>query len=271
VISPEHPRQCVFRRHNVLTGYFKLAFWRFDRKIAGFMESQETTAEDFVFKLMPWFEANMKRLAYGGAAVGIIIFVYFYYSYVQNQKSVAAGEALTQAMFSSGGAATAEACLKVAADYPGTAAGRRALLQGATALFETGKYPEAQAQFEKYLNTYPDTFFIPQATLGVAACLDAQNKTDAAMSMYQKAANQVAAPSVVASAKFALGRIYESKGKLADAQKLFIEVTRAFPNSSVAAEAGQRAMELKAKLPAAPASPAPASPAAPAMPFNLSK
>jgi TolA-binding protein len=258
-----------FRPAEPAAGDFKLAFWRFDRKIADFMESQETSAADVVFRLIPWVEANLKKLAYGAGAVVIIVFVYSYYTYSQNQKNIAAGEALTQVMFTSSPAGLPDACLKVAADYPGTAAGRRALLQAATALFESGKYPQAQAEFEKYLNTYPDTFFIPQAMLGVAASLDAQNKTDAAISMYQRAASQ-SAPSVVAAAKFALGRIYETQGKLADAQKLYIEVARAFQGSSIASEAGQRAMELKAKLPAATSS-APATPAASAIPFNLSK
>lgn len=231
------------------------------------MESQETTAADVLFKLLPWFEANLKRLAYGAAFVLIAVFVYSFYSYRQNQTEIAAGQALTQVLVSPSGSGLAEACLKIAADYPGTLAGQRALLQGATALFTTGKYADAQTQFQKFLDTYPDNFFTPQATLGLATSLDAQGKMDQAFSAYQKAAGQATDLSVSATAKLALARIDEAQGKFADAAKIYTDVARANPNTSAGMEAGRRAMELKAKSPAA-AAVAPA--ATTAAPFTLS-
>jgi TolA-binding protein len=227
------------------------------------MQSQETTATDFFFKLWPWFEANAKRLAYGAALAIIAIFVFSFYSYRENQNEIAAGQALTQAGISNSGGGFAAACLKVAADYSGTPAGQRALLQGATALFTSGNYTDAQTQFQKFLDAYPDNFLAPQAALGVAASLDAQGKTDMAISAYQRAAGQTADVNVVASAKFALARIDESQGKLAEASKLYEDVARSYPNSSISSEAELRAMELKMKLPATPAAPA-------AAPFTLS-
>ena len=151
-------------------------------------------------------------------------------------------------------------------DYSGTLAGQRALLQGAAVLFTTGKYAEAQAQFQKFLDNYPDNFFTPQAELGIAASLDAQGKTDPAISAYQRAAGQAADDNVVASAKFALARISESQGKFADASKLYADVARTYPNSAIGSEAGRRAMELKTKSPTAAAAAAPAGTA----PFSLS-
>jgi predicted negative regulator of RcsB-dependent stress response len=258
-----------FQPSNILpAGDFRLAFWRIARKIVHFMQSQETTAADFLFKLMPWFEANLKRLAYGAAFVLIAVFVYSLYSYRQNQREIAAGQALTQALVSSTGGGLADACLKIVADYSGTLAGQRALLQAATALFTSGKYAEAQAQFQKFLDTCPDNFFTPQATLGVAASLDAQGKTDLAVGAYQKAAGQSADQNVVAAAKFALARIDEAQGKFAEATKLYTDVARAYPNSSISSEAGRRVMELKSKSPTAAVAPTPAP--AGAAPFTLS-
>ena len=234
-------------------------------RLHAFMQSQETTATDFFFKLWPWFEANAKRLAYGAVFVVIAVFVFSFYSYRQNQNEIAAGQALTQASLSNSSGELADACLKVAADYSGTVAGQRALLQGAAALFTSGKYADAQAQFQKFLDAYPDNSLSPQAMLGVAASLDAQGKTDAALNAYQHAAGQSSDVNVVASAKFALARLEEVRGKLAEAAKLYEEVARSYPNSSMGNEAGLRAMELKIKSPAAPAAPAPA-----AAPFTLS-
>jgi TolA-binding protein len=238
-------------------------------KIAVFMQAQEAnlTTTDHLFRLLPWIEANLKRIAFGAAFVLIAVFIFSFYSYRQNQREIAAGEALTQAGISGGGGQLAEACLKIATEYAGTPAGQRALLQGATVLFTTGKYADAQTQFQKFLDTYPDNFLSPQATLGVAASLDALGKTDLAVSAYQKAASQTADLSVVANAKFSLARIDETQGKLAEAQKLYGEVARTYANTSLGSEAGLRAMELNAKLPKAPAPPAPAA----GVPFNLGK
>ena len=224
------------------------------------MQSQETTASDLVFKLWPWFEANLKRIAYVAGAVVIVFFLYSLYSYNQKQKEAAAGQALTKVLVAGNGSQQAEAYLKVAAEYPGTLAGQRASLEGAAALFTTGKFPEAQAQFQKFLDAYPDNFFTPQALLGLATSLDAQGKADLAVSAYQKAAGQTANINVMANAKFAIARIYDAQGKFVEAAKLYEEIVRSYPNSSMSNEAGLRAMELKMKLPATAAKPAATAP-----------
>ncbi|MEI9864061.1 MAG: tetratricopeptide repeat protein [Limisphaerales bacterium] len=235
------------------------------------MQEQEAnlTATDHLFRLLPWIEDNLKRIALVVALVLVAIFIYSFYSYRLNEQGIAAGQALTQAAVFTDGSQRAATCLKIADEYPGTVAGQRALIQGATALFTTGKYADAQAAFQKFLDTYHDNFFTPQATLGVAASLDALGKTDLAISGYQKAAAQTASPNVAANAKFSLARIDQAQGKLAEAAKLFTEVARTYPNTSLASEAGMRALELKAKLPAVPV-PA-ATTTTTNLPFNISK
>ena len=241
------------------------------------MQTQELTASDQLLKLWAWFEANSKAIVYGVALLLIAIFLFSFYNYRQNKKEMDAGEALTQAGMANTGGPLADATLKIAADYSGTLAGQRALLQGATALFAIDKWPEAQLQFQKFLDTYPDNLLAPQAALGVAACLDAQGKTDLAVGAYQKAIAQTSDATVVATAKFALARIDEAQGKFADADKLYVTIASAYPNSAMSSEAAMRDAELKNKSSApAPVAPAPAAtapatttPAAPA-PFTLS-
>ena len=240
------------------------------------MQTQELTASDQLLKLWAWIDANSKAIAYGLALLLIAIFVLTFYNYRQNQKEITAGEALTQVGMSNTGGSLADATLKIATEYAGTLAGKRALLQGATTLFAIDKWPEAQVQFQKFLDMYPDNLLAPQAALGVAACLDAQGKTDLAIGAYQKAIAQTSDANVVATAKFALARIAEAQGKFADADKLYAEIARAYPNTSLSSEAGMRNAELKNKSSApAPVSPAPAT-TAPASttpataPFTLS-
>jgi predicted negative regulator of RcsB-dependent stress response len=246
-----------------------LRFGGLPEKLEDFMQPQEA-ATGYLFKLWPWLEANAKRFAYGAVLAVIAIFVYSFYSYRQSAREVDAGEALTQAVVAGNGGQPADACLKVATDYSGTLAGQRARLLGATALFEAGKYADAQAQFQKFLDDYPDNAFAPQAELGLGSSYDAQGKTDLAISAYQKAGDQSADENTAGTAKFAIARMAEEQGKFAEAAKLYADITRAFPNSPVSSEAAMRGIELKTKSP----SPAPltTAPAAPAVntPFQLS-
>ena len=70
----------------------------------------------------------------------------------------------------------ADAYLKIAGEYPGTLGGRRAWLQGAAALFAAGRFADAQAQFQKFLDAHPDGDFSASAALGVAASLEGTGK-----------------------------------------------------------------------------------------------
>jgi TolA-binding protein len=125
------------------------------------------------------------------------------------------------------------------------------LLQGATALFVAGKYADAQVQFQHFLDSYQDDSLAAQAALGVAACLDAQGKTDAAVSAYKNVIGRYSDGDVLAEAKFALARVYYSQGEFAPARDIYKDVALAYPYNSLGQEAAVRAEELK--LPAKPA------------------
>ena len=115
------------------------------------MQAQDATTV-FFLNAWTWAEANAKRVAVGVAVVAIAAFVISFYSWRQNQREMEAGESLTQALISNSGSQLGDACLKIAGDYPGTRAGRRARLQCATILFSAGNYADAQAQFQKFLD-----------------------------------------------------------------------------------------------------------------------
>jgi predicted negative regulator of RcsB-dependent stress response len=222
------------------------------------MQSQDVITA-YLVKLWPWVEANTKRIAIGAGIVVIIIFITSFYFWQQNQKEIAAGQALTELVTStspdSDASQLADAYLKIAANFPGTHAGGRAAVQGAVTLFKAGKYAEAQAQFQKYLGTHPGDVFCAQAALGVAASLDSQGKTDSAVAAYQRVINGYSDLNAANTAKFALAQIDERQGKLNDAGNLYEDIARSNPTAPLASEAALRAMELKAKSPtSAPAS-----------------
>ena len=232
------------------------------------MELQDAPAAYF-FKLWPKIEANWIRIAWGGGVIAVAAMLISYSSWQREQRTITASKLLTELMMSPARAGAdnqpADAFLKVAAEYPGTPAGRRAWLQGAALLFEAGRYADAQTQFQKFLDAHPDSYFVSQAELGLATSLDAQGKLELAAKAYQQVINTASDPIMASTAKFDLAQIDERQNKLTDAMNLYEDIMRNNPNSSLASEAGLRAMELKPKL---PATPLPAAPAAPLKPVR---
>jgi TolA-binding protein len=217
------------------------------------MQAQDAATAYFL-KSWEWIETNVRTVLIGAGIVGVAVILLSYYFWRQNEMEITAGEALTQALVSpppnSDVGQLADNYLKIAADYPGTEAGGRALVLGAATLFSAGKYSEAQAEFQNYLGAHPSGPLRATAALGVASCLDEQGQTDSAADAYQRVISGYSDPNAVDAAKFALARIKEQQGQLADAESFYEEVARNNPNSPLGSEAMLRAIQLRSKLPA---------------------
>ena len=207
----------------------------------------------------------------GGAAVLVVALVVWFMVWEQGEKQVAAGEALSQVSashFTPGPhPGAAEAYLKVAAAYPSSDAGARALLLAAGTLFSEGKYDDAKAQFQKFVREHSDSPFLGQALLGIASCLDAQGNADAA-GAYKDLVDHHSGDVAVPQAKFALARLYEAQNKPDLAHTLYEDVEHTDPYGMFGPEAGMRAAELEIKFPNLAAKPA-TPPAAPAPTLKL--
>jgi predicted negative regulator of RcsB-dependent stress response len=205
-------------------------------------------------KAWAWFEANKKQTLWGTGiilAAGVVI---AYFLYHRNEADIAASEALSnvslqQAPGAGSRADTAEAYLKVAATYPKSRAGARALLLAAASLFVDGKYSDAKTQFERFKRDYSDSPFLGEALLGAAACLDAQGQSREAMAAYKEVVDRHAGDSNLAQAKFALGRLHEAQNEPEQARNFFEDVERAEPYGSLGDEARMRLEDLKTKYP----------------------
>ena len=239
------------------------------------MESQDTAA-DFFFRLWPQLQANRNKIATGAVIVALAAALYSFISWRHEHNQIEAGDAMTQVLISlppnAGPAQIAGDYLAIADDHANTPAGERALLQGAAAKFAEGKFADAQAYFQQFLDNHPDDEFSGLAALGVAKSLEAQGKINEASGEYQHIINDIPDPQSVTSAKFALAQIDMHEKNYADAVRLFQEVAQANRYSAVGSEAAQYVFELRPKLPAPPSAiPAlqPASGASGAH-FNLS-
>jgi tetratricopeptide (TPR) repeat protein len=213
-------------------------------------------------KAWAWFEANKRQTLWGAGIILVVGVIIALVLYRRNEQEVAAGEALSSVsvaqMTGTSRGETADAYLKVAANYANSAAGARALLLAAGALFVEEKYAEAKTQFERFTREYNNSPFRGEALLGIAASLEAQGKATDAAAAYKNLIDRYPTDHVVPQARFALASLYEAQNKPEQARNLLEEVERNNPYSSLGSEAGMRLEELKVKYPnlAAPVLPA---------------
>jgi TolA-binding protein len=206
-------------------------------------------------KIWAWFEANKKQAIYGAVAVLVLGLVVWFILWQRDEKQIAAGDALSNVaagqLEGAGVRGSApEAYLKVAAEYPNSQAGARAVLMAASGFFTEAKYVDAQAQFERFRREYPGSVFVGQALLGIASCLEAEGKTEQAIAAYRELITRHPNETVTPEAKFALAALYEAQNKPEQARELYEEVERAAPMTSFGNEAGLRVEELNARFPA---------------------
>ncbi len=216
------------------------------------MEEKAAPSFDF-YKLWAWVETNRKQVGRFALAVVILGVLAAYFFWLQSEKEVDSSEALSkisvaQATGESPRPDPVPAYLKIAADYPKSSAGARAILLAAGSLFVDEKYDQAKAQFEKFTREHRDSPLLGQALLGIAACLDAQGRTSDAFTAYKNLVDRHPTDIVISQAKFALARLYEAQNNPEQARFYFEQLARE-PYGSIASEAGIRLEELLVKYP----------------------
>jgi predicted negative regulator of RcsB-dependent stress response len=231
--------------------------------------SSHTNESTALYDLVAWLEVHKKQLAIAAGALIVAGFGYSMYQQNQVAYQLDANEALVKA--SSSGmkregrvAVPAADYQKVADAFPNTAAGERAFLLSAGALFTEGKFTEAKAKFDQFAAAHPESSLGAVAAYGAASCLDSMNQLDPALAAYQKVVTGFANEPEAVQAKLAIAAIHEANGKPADALKLYNEIKPASPDisstatlSSFASEADARRQLLYLKHPELAPAPSP--------------
>jgi tetratricopeptide (TPR) repeat protein len=219
------------------------------------MDAQKQSTDKYLLAVQ-WLHDRRKPLLIGGIVLAVLGLAWAFWAW-KNAKNEADSNAeffaapLENGMRSM--AVSPTALLNVASTYGGTAAGEHAQALAAAALFTQGKYPEARQQFSDFIDHYPDSALIPQAKVGVAACLEAEGKTTEAIAQYHKIIlTYPTEMSLVSPAKLTLARLYEESNQLPQALNYYAELARVLnqnPNDPWAAEARERAQLLASKHP----------------------
>lgn len=209
-----------------------------------------------VERSLNWLDTNRNKLIQIAIGVAVVALAVSYYSWSRQQQETNASAALSDV---TPGAGAADAYLKLAGQYPKTAAAPRAVLLAAGDWFAAGKYAEAQAQFERLLRDYSESPFRVQGLLGVAACFDAQGKTADATSRYDEIVKRHPNDTATAQAKSALARLHEAAGKPELALALYEDLQKTEVYNSFGLEANIRRLALLAKHPELAKAKAPAA------------
>ncbi len=216
------------------------------------MESEATSSATF-YKFLAWFERNTKQILVGTGLAILVGVVVWFFVWRQGEKQKEASAALSAAFIpqASGDSRSqsAEGFLKVASEYSGSQAGVQALLLGAAALFDQGKYSDARQQFERFTREHRGSPFTAQAFLGIAVSLDAEGKTNEAVTAYKSLMDRYPSENVIPQAKFSLARIYQAQNKPEDAFRLYEDIARSDSFGQLGSESSVRAEELKTKYP----------------------
>jgi predicted negative regulator of RcsB-dependent stress response len=211
------------------------------------MDADVTQSKAFL-TLWAWADKNKKQLMWGLIGLAVVAlgvaFWLAHQSESQNDANDALSKLVSPANMPGGTQPAADSLLKIAADYSGTEAGQRALLMAAGNLFATGKYDDAQGQFQKFIKDYNDSKLISQAAIGVAACYDAQGKTNDAIAGYQSVVDRYPNDDLIPQAKLALGRLLEAQGKFKEAKINLEDVYHNYPGTTEYSEAVMRLQQL---------------------------
>jgi predicted negative regulator of RcsB-dependent stress response len=216
--------------------------------------SSDTTQTAGLYEILAWLETNKKTVAVGFVAAVVVWFGVEVYQWRTDQVELSASDALLSLKTPIGGDTNAPApaadYLKVAAQYPSTAAGQRASLLAAGALFAEAKYTQAHDEFAKFLRERPQSPFAATAAYGVATCLEAEGKQDEALAAYQNLPVRFPGAGVLGDAKLAMARIYEAKKQPELALRAYDELTKsAAMMDSTASEAFMRRQDLLSQHP----------------------
>ena len=203
-----------------------------------------------LYELWAWYEANRKRVHLWVTIILIVGIAIAYAVWSAKQKQLNANNAVfllgEPVSVIADGKVPGDELMKVADKYKGTSAAERALLEAGSAYFNAGEYQKAEDAFKRFQSEYPGSDMKNIAAYGLAVCLDAAGKDDAALSAYQTLSRENNA--VALQAKMNMAAIYQSKGDNEQAVEIYREISSTH-QSSWAGKAYAQVRKMETRFP----------------------
>lgn len=182
-----------------------------------------------LYELWAWYESNRKKIHTWAIILTIIGVSIAYVIWSGNQKKINANTALFElgepiSIIAKGEVPAAD-LLKIAENYSGTSTAERAILEAGAVYFTTGEYQKAYDTFKNFQNSFPTAGpLLSIASYGEAVSLDAMNKVDEAIALYQKLITDNTLVSL--QSKINLASLYLAKEQPDKALELYEEISR---------------------------------------------
>jgi len=203
-----------------------------------------------LYELWAWYEANRKRVHLWATIILIVGIAIAYAVWSAKQKQLNANNAVfllgEPVSVIADGKVPGDELMKVADKYKGTSAAERALLEAGSAYFNAGEYQKAEDAFKRFQSEYPGSDMKNIAAYGLAVCLDAAGKDEAALSAYQTLSRENNA--VALQAKMNMAAIYQSKGDNEQAVEIYREISSTH-QSSWAGKAYAQVRKMETRFP----------------------
>ena len=215
------------------------------------MSSQTTGSAAYDF--LGWIETNKNIVIIGALALVVVGVGLAVAARNAENKAVEADSALLKLrVFERGDgrpAADATDFLRVASSYSKTPAAERANLLAARAYYDKADYAKAKAEYEKFLQSYPNHAAADLAAFGLAASLEASGDPNGALKAYQEVVDRYKQSGLEGQARLALARIYEAQGKHDLALRTYDDLTKSAAMMTLMSEVLNRKERLLADHP----------------------
>lgn len=217
----------------------------------GRMTRRELRQDEFINRILAawaYVEENYVRvLAIGGGVVVLILIGVFVMQQMDAQaREAVEAEGRVRVMLLQG--QVDDAILdaeRVAEAYGGDAAAGRALQLAGGLYFETGRYAEARAAFEKYLQDFETTGPARySAWSGIAAAMEEQGDPAGAAARYQAFADEFADSPFAPNALREAARCFRASGDTAQARMLLQRILDRYARSPVARSAEEELKQM---------------------------
>ncbi len=167
------------------------------------------------FDFVTWFELNRRPIVIGfGVVCAAAVALMVVRARQQSATRSAAEQLLALTPINGPGQEPApldpQKLLQLSQQFAGTPSATQARLLAAGQLCADGKFSEAQAQFAGLEDSSPDSPYLGIALLGVGASLDAQNKSNEAVTAYDRVISLFPSEAPAQQARLAKARLIQS-------------------------------------------------------------